>query len=200
MLFSVALKEFRWERLARRNYYHSAAFKNADQALKRAYFLKNPYRQCRIFHDEIYGETPLHTLDAIAHASELGSESRMIEMGSGRGRSSLFFRHIYNAEVLAIEKVPPFIRIASQFSDSRLTFQKGDMYNAPFSWATHVYLYGTTLSEVEVNKLAPRLHQCPGKIITTSYSLEEYNFTVEKEFTAMFPWGECTIYINRRQQ
>lgn len=195
-------------------YYGNVKFMKEDLSLRLMYFFHNPYRMNKRFlmmrgEKEIYtyGETPLTTLDFIAHEAQIGPQDRVIELGSGRGRNCFWLHSIIGCEVVGIEYVPEFVeranRIKERLGVSGVEFLLGDFMNPKggFPVGTIYYLYGSCLSDSDIEKLAERLAKLPRgtKIITVSYPLTEYilkpSFEVINHFTAPFTWGEADVYI-----
>ena len=173
------------EVMIRHRYYHNAPFCKADRALKRAYRWKNPYRIARK-QGQIYGETPLITMERIAKACNITPDDHVIEMGCGRGRAALFLHHFFGAKVTGIECIPEFVHLSEGIVDGIVL---GDMFTVDFSKATIVYLYGTCLPDEEVERLVfpPNV-----TIVSVSYPLPGYYYT---SFTGVFPW-EKPIFLS----
>lgn len=174
------------------------AFAPYEKALRRAYRFRNPYRMS----NGIYGETPLPVFAQIAQ--ELNENDTVIELGCGRGRGVFFLSQLVGCKVLGVDCVPFFIQTAQAVQTALpVQFQCAAMENVVFSRATAVYLYGTCLTDEEMDVLATRFETMqPGaKVITVSFPLSDYStkFRTHKQFTATFPWGEGEIYISLKE-
>jgi SAM-dependent methyltransferase len=191
-------------------YYKNLHFFAADLLLKTGYLFKGPHRISRHYlkfllaPDEIYGETPLTTLDAIASNCSLFSKDTLLEMGSGTGRAAFWLRLFIGCSVVGIEKIPPFVaharRVKRWLALDRLTFIEGDFSTLNLTGITAIYLYGTALSDEHILQLVHQFQRLPPgtKVITVTYPLTEYDptFTLIKQFPAHFPWGKTEVYLN----
>ena len=196
-------------------YYSNYTFLKIDQTLIFTYFFKNPFRLSRQFLEKkgdeelyAYGETPLTTLDAIMKQCDVSKEDTLFELGSGRGRACFWLHCFIGCEVVGIEYIPEFVAHAEQirkkFALDTIEFRKEDFLQADFTGATVIYLYGTCLADEVIEKLIDKFEKLPPgtKIITVSYSLNEYTrkplFEVMKCFPASYPWGSADIYLQYR--
>ncbi len=196
----------------KKQFYSQASFALTDRAFKKAYRGLNPYRICRQFLESkgvadphAYGETPLTTLEHIVKSFGIHAGHRILELGSGRGRGSLFLNTYLGCQVTAVEWVPSFNVIGNKLSRTLglngITFTQQDMMDMSMDHFDYIYLFGTCLSDASIDSLIKKFIQLSQtKIITVSFSLEEYSnqFTVEKTIQGRFPWGKTEIYLNRR--
>jgi len=198
LYFKVKVYEWLEQRKVQKFFYHHKPFKEVDLALLAAYKGKNPYRISRE-HLKVhsYGETPITTMAHIAQQCEITQKDHVIEMGAGRGRTSLFLAEYIGCQVIAYEQIPDFVK--KMPSSQRLKTQHQDMFSADFSEATAIYLYGTMLNDAEIITLCDRFPEGT-KIITVSYSLSDYSrhYVTKKNLTGKFPWGETEVYWNER--
>lgn len=194
-------------------YYRRSSFAAADLLLLSTYWFRNPFTISRRFlkargeeNVYAYGETPLTTMERVADLCELGPDDVFFELGCGRGRSCLWMREFRGCQVVGVDFIPAFIKTAAwvtrQRGISSLQFVCRDMADMDYRQATAVYLYGTGFSEVALEKLLRSLKKLPkgAKVITVSYPLTEYRgakgwLRLDKAFTASFPWGVATIYL-----
>lgn len=185
-------------------------FQQIDRALKRKYLFKNPYHISKKYLEQIkaseiyaYGETPITTMLQIVKECELSSEDRIIEMGAGRGRAALFLATYVKCEVMAYEQIPSFVSAAKEVAEKSkchsFDMQCIDMFQADVSKASVIYLYGTMLSDQEIQQWIKKI-PLKVKMITVSYPLNDYSpdFQTIKTFPGSFPWGETTIYWNEK--
>ena len=208
MYIFTKTKIFEWleEKKVKGRLYTNAHFQEVDRALLKAYKGQNPYCiSIRYLKDQnapdcyTYGETPLTTMASIVTAFDIRENDRVIEMGSGRGRAALYLAEYVGCRVRAYELIPVFIEKMACVKAPNLEMLAEDMFLADFSWATTIFLYGTLLSDEEIEYLAKRFPKnC--KIITVSYSLSEYSesYTTRKTIWGLFPWGKTEIYLNER--
>ena len=195
--------------MQRRLYPLNARFEALDRALKSRYRRLNPYRMCREYLQQkgesqvhAYGETPLTLLEAIVKRFYIGPQDFIVEMGAGRGRGALFLASYVGARVRAIEQHPTFCHTLREMEAEGLEVVQGDMFRPDLSGATVIYLYGTMLLDSQIKKLIAEFKKMAQsiKIITVSYPLKEYSsdFAIADQFEGKFPWGEASIYLNRR--
>lgn len=166
------------------------------------YLFLNPYRVARK-KNNVYGETPISSLYKICTECKIGKEDLFLELGSGRGKGCFWVAKFTGCQVIGIEWISSFVKIASilkkLFRVSNLTFIEEDFFNINVIKASVIYLYGTTLSDSEIEKLVQKKFAPNTKIISISYSLEEYSshFKTVKSFSVSFPWGTTTCYLTR---
>lgn len=205
--FRTQLFEWKEERAIRLNFIHNPHFLSLDQLLQKAYADQNPYQICKEYLKQkkkkeiyAYGETPLTTMDKIVRECQITPQDQVIDMGAGRGRASLFLAEYIGCKVRALEEIPLFVQIMEQtIASPHLEMSVKDMFQADFSWASVIYLYGTLLSDEEILLLAETFPR-KKKIITVSYALEEYSpeYQTKKVFQGKFPWGKTEIFWNER--
>ena len=197
LTLKVWLYNFLEERKVKKRFYPLLA----DRALKKAYQLKNPYQICRKYlqtqgaaNIHAYGETPLTTMDRIVQAFGITEKDTVVELGAGRGRTSLFLAEYVGCKVIAVEQVPAFCEILREIDSPNLKVVEGDFFTADLTGATVIFLYGSMLSEVEIARLKESFKKIETsvKIITVSYPIDEAFFAIE----GAFPWGKTEIYMS----
>ena len=193
-------------------YYPNLNFFKIDSMLLLSYLLANPFHVSKRFLLQrgerdvyTYGETPLTTLDLIAHICGLSVQDIVVELGCGRGRTCFWLNQFIGCTVVGIDYVPAFIEKAQKIKDrfhvQRVSFLLEDLFQADLTGATVIYLYGTCFSAAFIDLLIERFSQLPEgtKIITVSYALTEYQseapFEVLKQFPASFTWGKTDVYL-----
>jgi hypothetical protein len=211
LFFRVKGYLFREEIALRRRFYKVPVFHQVDRTLRAAYRFRNPYRiskrflQARGFQEvDLYGETPLTTLDQIARECGITSEDHLFELGSGRGRGAFFLRYCFGCRITGVEWIPAFVSqakaIAALDLEAKIHFVCADFLEVDLSQASAIYLYGTCLEDELILALIERFLQLPKevKIITVSFPLSDYSphFSTIKQFSVSFPWGEGEIYLN----
>ena len=199
----VKIEDYLRQKDVKRRFWRDKAFKQVDSTLLKLYRFKNPYAISRRFTGEhVYGETPLQTFEAIALKARLGPEDHLFELGAGRCRGAFFLSHFFKCQVTAFEQIPLFASLAQEVilrcHVERVHILESDFFKADLSEATCVYLYGTSMSDGEVDRICEKLATVKRsvKIISVSFPLPGFN--VEESFSAHFPWGETDIYIQRR--
>ncbi len=217
LYFKTRRKQKKEERLVKKRYYQNSPFAAVDRALKRAYFLRNPYTINRRFLQHkneqdlhTYGETYLTSFERIAHTCGLSSSDHIIELGCGRGRGVFFWHYLLQARVQGIDWNPYFITKAKELQQKHapqapISFNCNEIDNTDLSQATAVYLYASHFEDTEIEKLLETLITCrPGcKVITVSYPLTEYqnasHFELKKVFPIPYLWGEAEVFLNVRK-
>lgn len=198
--------EFQEEREFKKRF-PDQAFHVVDRALRRSYWLDNPYRICKHYlemrgEEDVhqYGETPLRTMYKIAHTAGITDKDHFVELGCGRGRTCFFMSHYFRARVTGIEQIPLFVnkavRVAIRHSLLEPKFVVGDFLKTDLSDATVIYLYGTCLPDRVVQELCKKIPQhC--KTISVSYPLSDYDdrFRILKKIKAQYPWGQTEVFI-----
>lgn len=186
-----------------------------DQKLFDAYSFKNPYQISRKFLQKqgaadihTYGETPITTMRHIVQECGIASDDFVVEMGAGRGRTSFFLNEYVGCKVHAIERIPEFVETAQNIVESsdckNIHFSCNDMQQNDFKDASVIYLYGSCLTDPEIEGLIRKFELLSPqiKIITVSYPLSDYSksFVTTKQFSASFPWGKADVYLNQKNQ
>lgn len=186
-------------------YRKSFSFALTDTLLWVHYILASPYRISRFFSTKnLYGETPLATLDKIVRKSRLLSHDVAYEIGCGTGRTCFWLHHFVKCRVVGVEHVPLFVgraqRIVSWRNLDRITFKAEDVLKTPMHDATWIYFYGTARETSFIHALCDKFMKLSPKvrIVTTSYGLNEYDDRFESEFLcrATFPWGRADVFMN----
>lgn len=180
--------------------------------LSALYFLKNPFRVSKHFWQEkgaeevdVYGETPLFTLDKIRARAALSKEDTFFDLGMGRGRGCLFLKQIVGCKVVGLEIIPEFVKKADQvknlFRLNDIWFSLKDLEAADLSRGTVFYIYGNFLSDETLKKIGEKLDALPKgvKVISVSFPMSDYTrkFELSDTFQGEFPWGTTDIYLSK---
>lgn len=165
-------------------------------------FFQNPYRACRKAHLGVYGETPFKVYQEIS--KELNLSDHYVELGSGRGKGCFFMSRLAKCKVTGIELHPGFYfgsyLIQKIFRKKGVSFLRQDFLNADLK-ASFIYIYGTCLSEAEIQLLANKI-PIGSKTAAVSFSFAELfpnEWEINKILTAQFPWGMASIYIESKK-
>lgn len=210
-VFKYAFIDLKLQRDVKKRYYTDAEFSRLDRMLIKTYVFKNPYqiskrylkrKQEKDIHT--YGETPLSTYETIAKEAELQPSDTFLELGCGRGRGLFFLQHFFKCNVIGVERIPLFVRLANHVLHkhklSGVSFICGDMVSMNLPQARVIYLYGTSLKEEEIKSLVTKLKKLPKgtRVISISYPLSDYDeeaFQNKKNFSVSYPWGETEAYL-----
>jgi SAM-dependent methyltransferase len=191
-------------------YYSNWKFARIDVYFLRSYLPFNPYRMSKEFLKEkgegnldVYGETPLTTMDVISRECNFDQNDILYELGCGRGRTCFWLHAFVGCRVYGIEYIPAFIRIAQsikrKFQIEEVKFLCQDMMEVDLKNATVVYFYGTCTDDETLLKLCRKFEALSSstKIITISFPLSAYSsrFKTIKSFPVKFPWGETEAYL-----
>lgn len=197
-------------------YYPIWEFARVDIYLLRNYIGVNPYRVCSRYLKEkgveevyVYGETPLTTVEIIAHECGINAADNFYELGAGRGRACFWLRFFVGCKVNGVEFVPLFVKIAQKtartFHIDKCKFIFRDILDVDLSDATVIYFYGTSSDTRFILALIDKLKKVkPGtKVITVSYPLTHYQiepvFELVKHFPVQFTWGQTDVYLHVRK-
>ncbi len=211
-LFSLSIRT-RWRMLTEYlnvvcTDYRNSSYRKADLNLLRRYIFDTPFtisKQWALAHglEQIYtyGETPIPGLRKIIEECEITDDDHVYELGCGRGRACIWLRHIVNCNVTGIECIGEFIRRTKDLEDDKLSFIEDDFLEADLGNATVIYLNGTMLSRIQIQKLSKKLSTLRSgtKVVTVSYPLNQYSkassFEMIKEFPVKFHWGTGSVYL-----
>ncbi len=184
-------------------YHRFSEFLIYEKAFRKAYRFRSPYQICRthLKENHAYGETPLLLYEKIAAECALTQKDVVLELGCGRGRGVFFLSYLVGCSVIGIDWIPFFVHTANAIPHKLpIAFLCEDMQTTDLSTASVIYLYGTCLSEGDVQALVRRFEKLSRqvKIVTVSYPLSEYSacFCTLKQLTGTFPWGEGEVFIN----
>ncbi|KPK33057.1 MAG: hypothetical protein AMS24_02345 [Chlamydiae bacterium SM23_39] len=172
------------------------------------YLFINPYKISKKFlfkknkkNIYMYGETPIKTLKRIVEECDISSKDKLIDLGAGRLKTSFWLSNIVGCNILAIEQIPIFTKIAfflkKIFMIKNVKIKNDDFLKIDYEEATIIYLYGTCLEDYEIKKISEKIKNNT-KVISISYSLSHYfpkQYNLIKVFPVAFPWGETKCYF-----
>lgn len=207
----VKLREKLWDQQIAHKYHNHRRFNRTEKIFHKAYSRLNPYTLTRRYIEKIggdvadvYGETPLHTMEKMARAAQVSIDDHFYELGCGRGRSAFFIKNIFRCRVTGIEIIPKFIEINSFIQEKanlkNIRFLGGSYLDIPLNEATVIYYYGTCSSDVEIEQISKRLDRCRSgtRVLSISEPLPLKNYVVIEELPVQFAWGWTTCYIQKR--
>ncbi len=210
--WAVTLKNT-WEYLkVVQRFYSNRTFARVDSALLLSYLWTNPFAISKEFlasqgAEDVYqyGETPLTTFAEIAAKAGIAKHDTYLELGAGRGRTCFWASIFLGCSVKGMELIPAFVskaeKIVRRYNLPNIQFAQENFLTASFSGASVIYLYGSTLPDEEIAILAQKCAALPTgtKIITVSYSLNEYlpsnSFEIMHCFPAEYTWGSADVYV-----
>jgi predicted RNA methylase len=200
-------------------------FAKIDLSLLSDYWLESPfvisrhYLQLKLEPDIYqYGETPLLTIERIAQKLTINENDHVFELGSGAGRCAFWIACFCGCRVTGIEQIPQFIDCTQRLLDrhkplkQKINFIRGNFLREDLSMATIVYLYGSKMSNREIESLVLNFNALKPetRIVTVSYSLNEIigesknkdvlekSFPVIASFEAEFFWGKATVFVQKK--
>lgn len=143
-------------------------------------------------------------MDKIVKSFQINAKDKILELGAGRGKISFWLSFFLKCQITAIDQIPSFVKIANFFIKTarlkNIKFLCEDYFNYDFNNFNVIYLYGTTLTNEQINTLIKKFKIISSsvKIITVSYSLSEYDnsFVCIKDLDVSFPWGKTKVYLN----
>jgi SAM-dependent methyltransferase len=165
-----------------------------------------------------YGETPLLTIEKIAHYARITERHCVFELGCGTGRCAFWLAHFTGCRVVGIEQIPDFVDFANQLIGKddiwakKISFIRDNFFTTDLSQATAIYCYGSKMDNNQIESLILNLRKTqPGTvIITVSYSLNEIiissknravskeRFSIIAQFDGEFLWGKATVFIQKK--
>lgn len=207
----VFLFEYREQRKVKKIFYKDLTFRNLDQSLRSVYRYRNPYRIAKKFWNaDVYGETPLTSLEIIGIRASLLPSDRFIDLGSGRGRGVFFMRYRFGSTSIGIEKVPSFVHTASFLQKNKgidgVEFIRADLkiwnksLDVLLSTKSVFYLAWSCFDEALISSLEEKLEECAvfSKIVTISCPIESVKLKVVDTFSVPFVWGDAEVFIHER--
>ena len=149
------------------------------------------------FRELIYGETPLMTAVYVFKRAGVGRESRLVDLGAGRGRVLIAARWL-GAEARGVELIADHVtRVAPQLQAAGITLSVGDMTREELGDATHLFTNWLALSPETKARLIERFRTCrPGtRIITVTRPIEADGFVRLSRHWMLFTWGIEAVWI-----
>jgi SAM-dependent methyltransferase len=177
------------------------------------YFFKNPFRLSKRYWIEkkasevdVYGETPLATLEKIAARAHISPEDTFYDLGMGRGKGCFYMKALTGCKVVGIEVIPEFVKKAEQVKQilnlKEIWFSLKDLEAADLSRGSVFYLYGNFLSDALLLDLGKKLAALPKgtKVVSVSFPITDYasGYELTDHFVGTFPWGSTDIYLCKK--
>lgn len=198
-------------------YWKSPQFRKIDQAFRWSYCFENYFRISKNYwidqgekEVDIYGETPLTTLNSILAKANITKEDKFFDLGCGRGRTLFFVSEYLGADATGIEVIPYFVEkgnaLSQKFDLAHVHFIQGDYLDADLSSATVVYLFALFLTEEEELRLIKALSRMPkgARLLTVSFPVEEIDkgghFDRSANWEEPFNWGSSEVFLQYRNE
>ncbi len=158
-----------------------------------------------VFEELKFGETPLGTVrEILRRLPPLGSESRIVDLGCGRGRAAFLFHFLTGARVVAVDAVPSFIATARKlagWSDcaDKVLFYCDDFRSADLEDAEVVYACALCFGPDTRQKLLEKIVMGPPgcHLVTVGWKPTHPLLEEIAHFPARFSWGRAPVSIHR---
>ncbi len=192
-------------------YYKNEEFRKRDLSLLISSLMNNPYRLGNRYVETTgdesytYGETPLTTMAEIVKRCDLKRGQTLFELGSGRSRAALFLATYFGLNVVAIENVEGLYQLCqsvlTKYPLDNFKLQKGDFFEADFSKADCLFLFGSCMKGSDIKRLIEKCQSLKkgAKVISVSFPLEGEQLKLIDQFELPFYFGEATIYIHQKK-
>ena len=217
MLFPYYMLTEKYEYLrAIYKYYPNKLFREIDLRVLFGYLIVNPYSLCRRYLQDfpddqvqkVYGETRFSTLETIAKKVNLSKEHTIYDLGCGRGRAVFWFHVFYGCRAIGVEINPMFIhkarKVRQKMGLDGMEFKYANLLEVDYSDATHIYLYGSALTEESGRNIVEHFRKLkPGTIVISvtfllNNFIDDAIFEVKGQLHAPFIWGKTPIFILRK--
>jgi hypothetical protein len=186
--------------------------------LLRAYFglwaaelAKSPYKWPRSFEamrllkttgqtvrELMYGELPVFSGVWLFWRAGVGKDSRLMDLGAGRGRALLAGRWL-GAEARGVELLAAHVGLtAGILEKTGAELVQADALETPLDGATHIFVNWTALSPETRTRLVARFRKCrPGtRFVVTSGQIDGPGFELRSKHLLLFTWGFARAYVH----
>ncbi|MET0402361.1 MAG: class I SAM-dependent methyltransferase [Cystobacter sp.] len=173
--------------------------------------LRSPYRARRSFEvvralqstgqrfrELIYGETPLLTALWMFRRAGLGRDSRLVDLGAGRGRVLVAARWL-GARARGVELLASHVESVTKWLvPAGITLEQGDAALADLGDATHVFTNWLALTPETKARLVERFRTCaPGtRFLTVTHPIDAPDFARLSRHRLLFTWGFEFVWIH----
>lgn len=151
------------------------------------------------------GTTPVANLLPILSKIPNIKKRTFIDVGCGRGLLALSIAAIYKCNVIGLDIMPTYIRVANRLAEreklANAKFIEGDFLLSDFSNGDIFYITLTCLEDDTILMLAQKLALLRKKmiVITASAPLPPEYFKVIRTSPAYFSWGKGMSYIHKKR-
>lgn len=157
--------------------------------------------------DLTYGETLPGTAYHLLKTLEIGPQSKVVDLGCGRGVFSLVAGAAFGAESIGCDLLEDYIirgnKAASYLNlQEKVKFQLLDFTKDPLPSADLYFLSATCLQEETWQKLLTNLHRTTkhdDQALSISQPLPHSLWQLQMRANVPFTWGEATIYAYSRK-
>lgn len=149
------------------------------------------------FNELMYGEMPVHTGVWLFHKAGLGPDSRLVDLGAGRGRTLISARWL-RAQARGVELMERHVLLASgPVKQAGAELVLGDATQADLQDATHVFINWTAFTLETRARFIERFRTCrPGtRILTVTRPVDAPGFTVVSQHRLLFTWGFESVWV-----
>jgi len=154
--------------------------------------------------DFTYGETQWASMRRILQLTCAHADSRLLELGSGTGRLSLFASKCLGLAAQGVELVAPFVtrgnQIARHLHLDRCHFDVGDLFSQSWAEASILYVVATAFSEASMCELSQKCMELApdARIVVTTHRPDCAALTMESTEVLDFSWGPTAVFVMRR--
>jgi SAM-dependent methyltransferase len=149
----------------------------------------------------VYGETPVWTARRVFRAAGVARDSKVLDLGAGRGRALLGARSL-GATARGVDVLDSHVDAANAaLVGTGVRVDCEDAARADLEGVTHVYLTWTCLSATTRRQVVEHLRACPTgtTVITLSEPIDDVDFVVERSVAGLFTWGSERAFIHSRR-
>lgn len=176
-----------------------------EYALRSPFSMSQKYTQDQALERSLttYGETPWFTLKKIFEP-HLQAHMTVFELGAGTGRTLLFLKGYFGADVVGFELIQPFVHkfqwLKHVLKLEGVDMRQGDWMKTDLSEGDLFLLVGTCYSDGDIVAAQQALRKVKkgAIIITTSWSLDHEVFECVSEEKCYFSWGRGTVYTHTK--
>ena len=194
-------------------YFQHPLLRKIDARLFLYYFFRYPFykfeRDCyqsgRPREELTIGHTPYFSIQQIMSRVPVTKKSRFIDLGSGQGELVFYMAIRYGVPSTGIDIIQTYIQVAKrirqQLKIANAQFLEGDVLNRDLSKYDIVWVSPTCFNEQSRTKISRQCEKLGSGayVISISYPIESDSFEAIDYFSALFSWGQATVYIQKKQ-
>ena len=157
--------------------------------------------------DLTYGETLPGTAYDLLKTLEINSESKVVDLGCGRGVFPLVAGAAFGAESIGCDIIEDYITRGNRATgylnlQDKIKFQLLDFTRDPLPPADLYFLSATCLQEETWQKLLTNLHRTAkpdNQVLSISQPLPHSLWQLQMRANVAFTWGKATVYAYSRK-